>query len=161
MSMTVGIWSVAAGQQAVLVADLAQGAGLGSIKNESRLELGKSWSCINFLLTGTAYEGDFPDSFIVNGGSELVESEDELDCPPRWLEVDEVVQINDFLSRQSTNALLKNCNVSQMVSADVYSLSEDTFDDVREEISDLLPRLIEFVRNAALAGRALVLSGPS
>ena len=40
----------------------------GSSNGHDELEVDKAWHGLHFLLTGTAWEGDFPLNFIVSGG---------------------------------------------------------------------------------------------
>lgn len=159
MSMTMCVWAVDADQRSEVEQDLEAGRGLVSVHSAPSCSLEKAWHAIHFILTGTAYEGDLPAAFIIEGGDFLREPEDDVDCPPRWLDADLVDELNLLLQQIDDAELALRCDVPKMVMADIYSVSEECGEDLLEELADCFLALRTFVEAAASQQQALIVAG--
>lgn len=141
MSMTMAVWAVNPGLRERLEAELESGRGLASLQGAPCCGLEKAWSAIQFILTGTAYEGDLPAAFLLHGGELLLQPDDELDSVPRWISTTTVQPISAALEAIGDDELLRRCDVAAMVAADVYSVSTDYEEDLMEELRTCFPEL--------------------
>lgn len=122
-------------------------------------DLDKAWHAIHFILTGSAWEGEFPLNFLVSGGTP-VGDEDVGYGPARAFTSEEVWQIEAALSRVSETDFRGRFSLVKMREADIYPSFGDASDDEMEaELSYVLENfrsLKEFVARSAGQGRALL-----
>ncbi len=86
---------------------------------ESETDLDKSWHGIHYLLTGTAWEGEAPLNFLVQGGVPI----GDVDVgygPARAIMSDDVQRIHAALSAISEGDLRARFNPGEMVRLDIY-----------------------------------------
>jgi hypothetical protein len=97
--------------------------------------LDKAWHGIHFLLTGSAWEGEEPLCYLVNGG-EMPDWENYPDGPPRVLRPDQIANWANALSTISAEDLRKRFDPKAMMKAEIYPSSWDR--DPEEELGYLL-----------------------
>ena len=159
MGMTFSVAVVKPDCREQVEADLKEGRGLLSIAEAPRCSLEKTWGALHFVLTGSAYEGEMPQAFLLHGGEFLSEPEDEIDTPPRWISTGTVQELHTALQGIDDAELARRCDVPAMVAEDVYSVSEELADDLVEEVADCFRALKELVASAAEAQAAMIVSG--
>ncbi len=82
-------------------------------------DLDKAWHGVHFLLTGSAWEGDFPLGFLVVGGTQV----GDLDVgygPARVFDSTEVRQIAEALAVVSSESLVARFDPKAFVAEDIY-----------------------------------------
>ncbi len=108
-----------------------------------RMEI-EVWDVINFLLTGSATEGELPASFLVRGGTEIDTENDEIFL--RVLTPGTVSEIDRYLRAISSDDLRARIDIPRMVKARVISRprknedssrSDEYFESVLREFNDL------------------------
>lgn len=113
-----------------------------------RCDLDKSWHGIHFLLTGTAWEGEMPQAFLLLGG-EVIGDEDVGYGPARALHPVEVASVAASLQSVSTSTLRDRFDPKHMIEQEIYPAiwdrdpSEDDtlgylleyFDDLKSSVS--------------------------
>lgn len=123
------------------------------------LDLDKAWHGLHYLLTGTAWEGEFPASFLVSGGMPLGE-EDVGYGPARAFAPEEVRAIADFLDGMDETALRARYVPAELAEAEIYPDVIWTRDEEAETnweyLLDAFTRSRAFVREAADRGLALL-----
>jgi len=82
-------------------------------------DLDKAWHALHFLLTGGADDDGTSLSFLVSGGTEIVEL-DQGYAPPRLLSSAEVRRVHAALSELSDDALRARFDGARMDALDVY-----------------------------------------
>jgi hypothetical protein len=131
----------------------------GPSQARAELDLDKSWHGLHYLLTGTAWEGDEPACFLVQGGAVLGEDADE-ECQARVLSRAEVAAFSRHLSSLTTADLLDRFDARQMMALEIYPEIWDRPDEVaisRQYLADNFDALRRFVEEAALEGDRLVI----
>lgn len=125
------------------------------------LDVDKAWHGIHFLLTNTAWEGEGPLAFVVNGGTPIGE-EDEHDVgygPARGFTSGEVREIADALAVIGPDALAARFDPQAMTNAEVYPAiwhRDPNDDDTRGYVLEYYAQLRTFVAEAAAAGHAML-----
>ncbi len=108
-----------------------------------RMEI-EVWDVINFLLTGSATEGELPASFLVRGGTEIDTENDEIFL--RVLTPGTVSEIDRYLRAISSDDLRPRIDIPRMVKARVISRprknedssrSDEYFESVLREFNEL------------------------
>ena len=120
----------------------------GSSKGHEELEIDKAWHGLHFLLTGTAWEGDFPLNFIATGGQEV--GDDLGYGPARALTSSEVQKIDAALEPLRPGELAERFDAARMTELDIYPFgwSHDP-DGELEYLLDFYAELRAFVRRTA------------
>ncbi|HUQ18728.1 MAG TPA: DUF1877 family protein [Gemmatimonadaceae bacterium] len=90
-----------------------------AVIDPDRFEIEKVWDVINYLLTGTATDGDLPASFLVNGGTELDVEDDDTHL--RLLTPQQVDEIDQYLQSLTLDDLRARVDVGDMVKARVLT----------------------------------------
>ncbi len=134
--------------------------------NEPTLELGpgegvrtnidRAWHGIHYLLTGTAWDGDAPLDFLVNGGR-MVGAVDESHGPMRAFTAAETKAILDTFSTFSTYEMRKRYNPRDMAAKEIYP---DIWSHEEESLSfliDNVERLRGFLRQAVEAQTGMLI----
>jgi hypothetical protein len=130
--------------------------GPGGAKAE--LEVDKAWHGLHFLFTGTAWEGDEPACFLVQGGSVLGEDADE-EALPRVLSAPQVAAFAGFLGDLSREALARRYDPARMMEMKIYPEIWDRDAEAeqnRNYLLDAFDALRDFVVAAAAEGDRLV-----
>jgi len=135
--------------------DAEQSEGFGPFVD---LEVEKAWHGIQFLLTGTAWAGELPLSFLVSGGVE-VGDEDVGYGPARALTSEQVRAIARALARIDEQELRARFDPGAMMKADVYPRIWDRRPEEDDSLGYLVAHyeaLREFIAGAAEAGEAML-----
>jgi hypothetical protein len=130
----------------------------GSFGPHADIDVDKAWHGIHFLLTGSAWEGEFPLSFLVRGGAE-VGDEDVGYGPARGFDSAQVRAIAKALAPIDGEALGDRFDPAAMTRAEIYPEIWDRDseeDDIVEYLVDSYETLRDFVTAAAEAGEALL-----
>ena len=91
-----------------------------AIGAERRFHVGIRWSALNFLMTGTALEGEFPACFLVSAGEALEIDEDEGYGIANLVPPSEVAMIRKLLASLDIPSLFRDFDPQRMLEADVY-----------------------------------------
>jgi hypothetical protein len=123
------------------------------VNEGTRCDLEKSWHGIHYLLTGSAWEGDPPLDFLVNGGRQVGKIDPDHG-PVRAFRADETRAIYDSLSNLSPYELRKRFNARDMTAKEIYPdiwtrsvLEEDSL----RYLMDNLDKLRAFLRQTVEA----------
>jgi hypothetical protein len=129
------------------------------------IDLDKAWEPLNFLLTGTAMEGDEPACYLARGGEEL--AGDDLDeeqtgySSIRALTLEQVAAFDRHLSSLTVDELRRRFDVNRMVELRIYSKPRGTKtamdDDERlAHVIEAFEDLRKFVRETAASGAGAI-----
>jgi len=92
--------------------------------SDAHLDLDKAWLPLHFLLTGTAWEGEEPACYLVKGGEELADEDDDLGYSSiRALTPHQVRRFSEFLGPLTHDALRERFEIEKMVALDIYRVS--------------------------------------
>ena len=133
-------------------------APIASLPEGDHMDLDKSWHGLHFLFTGSDWEGDFPQGFIVTGG-EPVGDEDVGYGPARSFTPDEVEKIAAFLETQNEDELRKRLDPEKMTELEIYPGIWAQVTDMGEEweyLAENFRSMKQFVREAAAKRMALL-----
>ncbi len=120
------------------------------------LSLEKAWHGLHFLLTGTAFEGDAPLNFLLEGGEAL--GDDEDDGGPRVFPPEAVRLIDAALAQISEDTLWARFDPERMEADGVYPQIWDEGEmDLKDEYLFYFRELKTFFHNASAAGTAVVI----
>jgi Domain of unknown function (DUF1877) len=127
--------------------------------NDSQLDIDKAWHGLHFIFTGAASEGEPPGCFLVNGGEEIGDEDD--DNRPRLLDPKQVRQFSDFLTSLSDDEFTRRYDAERMTALEIYpeviwkrdaGSQNPPIDYLRSAFHDLRA----FVATAADRGNAIV-----
>lgn len=79
---------------------------------ETECDLEGMWHGLHFLFTGTAWEGNEPACYLVQGGEDL--GDEDFDVPPRLLRPEQVRDFNRFLAELSEDELRRRYDSKRM-----------------------------------------------
>ena len=88
---------------------------------ETECDLEGAWHGLHFLFTGTAWEGNEPACYLVQGGEDL--GDDDFDVPPRLLRPEHVRDFNLFLGELSEDELRRRYDPKRMTGLKIDSVS--------------------------------------
>lgn len=97
-------------------------------ESADHVDLDKAWHAIHFVLTGSAWEGDFPLGFLVSAGTPVGE-EDVGYGPARAFRSNEVQAINTALMQVRDDDFRQRFSVSAQKAADIYPSGGHRSDD--------------------------------
>ncbi|QDU76482.1 hypothetical protein Pan97_35320 [Bremerella volcania] len=125
-------------------------------KPVSETDVDKAWHGIHFLLTGTDWEGEGPEAFIVHGGQEIAE---EVGYGyPRGFTSQEVKEIDAVLSSMDAQNLYDNADPAEFAKYGIYP--EVWKDEPKEEcigyVTEYFQQLQAFVSETAASNRAMI-----
>ena len=83
------------------------------------VDVDKAWHCLHYLLTGTAWEGEFPANFMIGGGTEV----GDVDVgygPARVFGTAEVAEIARLLATLRGSDLAERFDARDMERRDIY-----------------------------------------
>jgi hypothetical protein len=93
---------------------------LEELEEEERvIDLDKSWHGIHFLLTGSAEDGEEPLCYLINGGEEIGDGDDDFG-PPRALRPNQIANWATTLSAISSDDLRKRYDPKAMMQLEIY-----------------------------------------
>lgn len=121
----------------------------------NHLDVDKAWHAIHFLLNGRTWDGEPPLFDAVLGGRAL----SEIDVgygPARFLEPYEVRVLADALGDVLPEELLKRFDPLVLNEAEIYPHGWSGEQCEREYVASNYQRLVEFFREAANAGEAII-----
>lgn len=123
----------------------------------AELDVDKAWQGIHWLLTGTAWEGDGPEAFIIQGGQQ-VGDEDVGYGPARGFTAEEVRAIAGALRGLTSEILHARFDPQAMEAADIYptGIWVDEGDEAFEYLDTYFEQLRSFVLGAAGEGEAML-----
>ena len=138
--------------------------GADSGPRRPHIDLDKAWEPLNFLLTGTAMEGDEPACYLVRGGEELVEDVDSDESgysSIRALTPEQVAAFDRHLSSLSIDDLRQRFDFNRMAALRIYSKrsNKKAPTDDQELLDDLIEAfdgLRTFVSETAASGEAAI-----
>jgi hypothetical protein len=116
----------------------------------------KSWHGIHFLLNGDPWEGEFPLSHVVLGGTPIGE-EDVGYGPARYLDPEEVRAVSRALDDLPTSQLLESFDAEAMNDQGIYPQGWRDNEEDREFISGYYVQVVDFFRRAAEANDGILL----
>jgi hypothetical protein len=119
------------------------------------IDLDKSWHAIHYLLTGDPWGGEPPLFNAVLGGTPI--GDDNGYGPARYLTAEQVRQVAVALTAISPENLRSRASLKEMAGADIYSVAPEEGESEWEYITDNYRNLVDFFRNAAAAGDAMLL----
>ena len=90
-----------------------------SLVEEDSIDLDKAWHALHFLFTGSAWEGEFPQGFLVTCG-EPVGDIDVGYGPARSFTPEQVKEIANFLEAQNGQELRAKFDPKALLEADIY-----------------------------------------
>ena len=123
------------------------------------IDLDKAWHGIHFLLAGRAWEGDFPQGFLVAGGSEV----GDVDVgygPARVFKSTAVATVSTFLAEIDGVDFSGRYDPGRMIKADIYPDiwgREEDADGNRAYLADYFDILRRFMSQAAEEKMGIVL----
>jgi hypothetical protein len=122
------------------------------------VDIDKSWAAIHFMLTGTAWGGQPPESLPVLGGAEI--GEDMGYGPLRYLTPSEVAAAHGVLAQLPVTELKKRFIPAKLEEAEVYptGIWLDEGEEGFEYIEHWYVQLCTFYANAAQSGQAVLLA---
>ncbi len=95
-------------------------------------DLDKAWHGVHWLLTGSVWEGDWPLSFILKGGTD-VDYDGPWNSAPRTFTPAETREIADALAQVSDDALRARYRPEDMMKAEIYPEIWDREPDAEED----------------------------
>ena len=134
---------------------------LAPLPEGDQMDLDKAWHGLHFLFTGSDWEGDFPQGFIVTCG-EPVGEVDMGYGPARSYTPDEVEKIARFLEAQNEDELRKRLDPEKMKELEIYPSIWDRITNPEEKneewdyLADSFRSMKQFVQEAAAKRMALL-----
>jgi hypothetical protein len=123
------------------------------------LDLDKAWHGLHFIFTGTAEEGDPPGCFLVNGGDEIGDEDD--DNRPRLLDPAQVAQFSAFLASLTDDEFTHRFDAERMTKLEIspdliWKRDAETDHPPLQYLRGAFQDLRAFVATAADRGDAIV-----
>jgi hypothetical protein len=116
----------------------------------------KAWDGINYLLTKAGGDGDFPYSFVTEGGTEI-QTDAFTHGPPRFFHSDEVKEIARTFKDLDIDAFYDETEPEEFAEADVYpNIWNQPKAECLHYIMDHLTELKSFILDAADKHLALI-----
>jgi len=122
--------------------------------------LEKAWGGVHYLLTETAWEGDPPLNFLINGGKSL-DADGPWNSPPRTLSAAETREIAAALAKVSDEELRRRYVPERMMELEIYPEIWDRTptaeDDPLRDVIQGLGQVRDMVADAVGRGYGLVI----
>jgi hypothetical protein len=122
------------------------------------LDIGETWHGLQYLLTGTAWEGTPPLDFLVRGGVDVGDIPSD-EGTARILPPDEVKKLSEALQKFSLDTLRKRFDAAKMQQLEIYPGLWDEPPDDEDPLEELLSYFAElkkFVSQVAKRGHTLL-----
>ncbi|MGE5927716.1 MAG: YfbM family protein [Gemmatimonadota bacterium] len=110
-------------------------------------DLDKAWHGAHWLLTGSVWEGDWPLSFILKGGTDL-DYDGPWNSPPRTFSAAEAREIAEALAKVSDDELRARYQPDEMMKAEIYPEIWDREPDDVEDPQGYVMSALADVRSA-------------
>lgn len=117
-------------------------------------DIDKAWHGIHFLLTGDAWEGPEPLCYLMKGGRDLYQSNDD---PPRALSSEQVQQFSAALQQIGSGDLRERYDPKQMMSSLVYPKIWDRGEDELEYLISWYEHFKAFLVMTAQQQKGLII----
>ena len=124
-----------------------------------RIDLDKAWHGLHYIFTRTPWEGEPPGCFLVVGGEEIGDEDDENRA--RMLDPDQVRQFSTFLGSISDDEFASRFDAERMTALEIYPpiwTREHEQPPALEYLRDEFRDLRQFVSAAAEQGDAIVVA---
>ena len=125
------------------------------------MSIEKSWGGAHYLLTETAWEGEPPLNFVINGGTYL-EADGPWNTPPRTFTAAETREIATALDRLSDDELRRRYAPERMMELEIYpEIWDRTPDDGEDPLSEVMGAIRDLhdtVADAVKRGYGLLIS---
>jgi hypothetical protein len=131
---------------------------LPPLAEDDTMDLDKAWHGLHFLFTGSDWEGDFPQGFIVTCG-EPVGDVDVGYGPARSFTPEEVAKIARFLESQNESDLHTRLDFEKMNELEIYPNIWSGDQNLNEEwdyLADAFRQLQQFMSDTAAKKMALL-----
>jgi hypothetical protein len=122
------------------------------------LDIGEAWHGLQYLLTGTAWEGKAPLDFLVRGGEDVGNIPSD-EGTARVFTPDEVKTLSTALAAVSEATLRKRFDPEELQEQDIYPGTWDEPTDDVDPLEELLSYFVElrkFLSTVARRGHALL-----
>ncbi|XXF79193.1 YfbM family protein [Myxococcaceae bacterium GXIMD 01537] len=122
------------------------------------LDIGEAWHGLQYLLTGTAWEGKAPLDFLVRGGEDVGDIPSD-EGTARVMTVEQTRKLAAALDAVSEDTLRKRFDVDALMEQDIYPGTWDEPTGDEEPLDELLSYFVElrkFVATVAKRGHALL-----
>jgi hypothetical protein len=122
------------------------------------LDIGETWHGLQYLMTGTAWEGEAPLDFLVRGGEDVGDIPSD-EGTARIFPPAEVKKLSQALQAFSQDTLRRRFDAQTMQELDIYpGLWDDPPDDEDplEELISYFAELRKFVSQVAQRGHAML-----
>lgn len=121
------------------------------------VSLEKSWHGLHFALTGTAWGGDPPLSFLVAGGTP-VGDQDVGYGPARVLLPDQVALLNSAMASITDEEFARRFDLAELAKAAIYpEIWDEPLDDLLEEYGGYLSFAKALIDEATRNGQAILI----
>ena len=158
MSMTVDVYAVTEEESKRLLSDFSAFENLVRYDNSDStvVSLEKSWHGIFYLLTGEAWEPTSPFAVLINGGTEVPESDSGYG-PARLLSPIEASTVKDAISEIDDEAFWSHFDPKRMTELGIYQeIWDEPEADLREEYTFYFESLKELISGAATKSHGLL-----
>ena len=127
------------------------------VPESDQADLGKTWHAIHFLFTGTDWDGEFPNCFLVDGGTAI----GDIDVgygPARSFTPKQVDEINTFLQNTDDEELKSRLSFEKMKKLEIYPhvWDDDSIDSEWEYIQWGLETVRNFVSETSSKSMGLI-----
>ncbi|HEX8439032.1 YfbM family protein [Archangium sp.] len=122
------------------------------------LDIGETWHGLQYLLTGSAWEGKPPLDFLVRGGEDVGDIPSD-EGTARVFTADEVKALSKSLDALPEKTLLSRYDPAKMQAEDIYpGIWEEPPDDLdpKEELLSYFEELKKFMAGVARRGHGLL-----
>lgn len=122
------------------------------------LDIGETWHGLQYLLTGTPWEGSAPLDFLVRGGEDVGDIPSD-EGTARIFKPAEVKKLSDALHALSQDTLKRRFNAGTMQELDIYPGHWDDppeEEDPLEELVSYFAELRKFVSQVAQRGHSML-----
>ncbi len=122
------------------------------------LDIGETWHGLQYLMTGTSWEGAAPLDFLVRGGEDVGDIPSD-EGTARIFKPAEVKKLSEALHALSQDALRRRFDTGKMQELDIYpGLWDEPADetDPLEELISYFAELRKFVSQVAHRGHAVL-----
>jgi hypothetical protein len=122
------------------------------------LDIGEAWHGLQYLMTGTAWEGTAPLDFLVRGGEDVGDIPSD-EGTARIIPPAQVKQLSETLQGLSLDALRRRFDAGKMQQLDIYpGLWDEPADDLDplDELISYFAELRKFVSQVSQRGHAVL-----
>ncbi len=150
-----GLWARLFGKKASAPAPTTR---IGVLGDEDQTDLDKAWHTLHFLFTGSAWDGDFPQGFLVSCGAPI----GDVDVgygPARGFTAAEVAEISRYLESIDRDQLRASLDPKKIIEAEIYpNFGSDgpISDEDWEYIGGAFDQAREFLRETSKRKMALL-----